>query len=456
MTMASFDRSRLWTGDRARRAEAHRRTAVNLVFLIYFLAIIEGPLRKWFLPGLATPVYFLRDPFVLVLYVYCLQYRLMAFGRMGWLWIGFAYMSAIWGALPFLLDNLSFVGWALGLRTYWIYVPLAFAVAGCFRREDVERFLRWNMVLAIPYAALVIQQYNSPPDAWINQGIAGDEEAAVGLAEGILRPFGLFTYVSQNADFTASMIAMFLASLMLRDRGFMRQPIVIASALAVGSMAVLTGSRAIYFLAAAIIVVTLVGSNLMAPSLRSLKQSAAAATFVVLAATLFVSAFSDMYEAMQVRFERAADAEGSIWSRALDPLLRPLEALGSAPFFGYGIGVGTPGIARYLGLPNLIYGEGDLHRNVNELGPLPGLFFVVLRFATAIWIVLVAMAVARRGERMALPLAGYVMIPLVVGQITHSPLNAFQPWLITGMVLALWADCRRSEILRNRAQVLIN
>jgi hypothetical protein len=144
-----------------------------------------------------------------------------------------------------------------------------------------------------------------------------------------------------------------------------------------------------------------------------------------------------MLAAMDTRFERAARSEGSIWVRALSGPIAFVEPLATAPFFGHGIGTGTPAIARFVGNPALIYGEGELQRVVNELGVLLGLAFVLLRFATTATLGFRALATARRGELAILPLAGYAAVPIAMGQITHSPINGFMPWLAVGLVLAL-------------------
>jgi hypothetical protein len=127
------------------------------------------------------------------------------------LWLGFAVFTACFGLLQHMASGFGLTGWMLGVRTYWLYMPLAFVVAAAFRREDVMRFLRLNLWIALPYAVLVASQYSAGPGAFINRGVGGDEEGAVGLGDGILRPFGLFTYTGPNVQFTAAMIAMFTA-----------------------------------------------------------------------------------------------------------------------------------------------------------------------------------------------------------------------------------------------------
>ena len=437
MLVSDADRPELWiAAHNARRAEVRRRRAVAAVLAIYALSLIEGPLRKWFLPELGTPLIFLRDPFVVLIYAYCFGYRLVAWGALGALWLGMAIVSSLLGLVQYLVNDLNAFGWILGVRTYWLYMPLAFVVAATFRRADVDRFLLWNMLLAIPYAPLVAAQYNAGPTAWINLGVGGDDTLAVGVSEDIVRPFGLFTYTGPNVQFTAAMVAMFVAFFLSGARFRLRMPILCAAGAAVGAMAVLTGSRGIYFLAAAILGLTLLGSTLARPDARTLMRNAGVLVFVGVAAALLTIAFPDMLLAMLQRFEDAEAAEGSIWQRALSEALPFVETLYTAPLLGHGIGVGAPGVTGYLGLPHLLHGEGDLQRNINELGVILGSAFILLRFSTAAWLAGASVRAARRGTPLALPLAGYAMVSIAMGSITNSPLNAFLPWLLLGLLIA--------------------
>ncbi|WP_046865765.1 hypothetical protein [Microvirga massiliensis] len=434
--------------NRVELRKARRRLVVNMVLLIYALALIEGPLRKWILPELATPIYFTRDPVLLFLYCYCLKYRLFARGTLVRLWFAIALVTTVVGILPFIYSSLDPRAWILGVRSYWIYMPLAFVIAVNFHRQDVERFFRWNMLLAGPYAALVILQYRSSPSDWINRGLEDEVEVAM-VAFDIVRPYGLFTFTGPHVDFTASIVAMFVAFVLSRRQGRFDAPILCLGAVAVGAMAVLTGSRGIYFSIGAICIIALVGSAIANPSVRTLARTAVIALAIMAAAVLYVTFFADMYTAMETRFEVAARAEGSIWERALAGVFGFIEPMFSAPLIGYGIGTGTPPIASILRLPQYVYGENELVRVVNELGFLLGLGFIFVRLGTAFWLVAAAFAAARRGELAALPLSGYTIIAISIGQITFSPLNAFQPWVVVGVILALcWDHAGRALFLR--------
>lgn len=417
--------------------EPQRRLVVRAVFFIFLLSLIEGPLRKWFLPGLAGPLTLLRDPFVIALYAYCLTTGMMRTRGLAGIWLSFACLTGIVGLFQYIASGLPAWGWALGVRSYWLYMPLAFVVAKTFRIEDVHRFLKMCLWIAMPYAVLVAAQYDAPYNAFINLGVGGDEEGAVRLSRDIVRPFGLFTYTGPNVQFTAFMLAVFLAYYLSATREKGRLLFLLSAGVAVGTMSVLTGSRAIYFFAAITLCVTFGGLFLARPTVRSLSRMAGGFAFLLLAAALFVAVYPDMLTAMVDRFERASRAEGGLWNRIYYSGFSFLDALPEAQLFGFGIGAGAPGVARLMGLPALFLGEADTQRNVRELGLILGSAFLLLRWGTTAWMLFVSLRLARRSMPLALPLAGFVAFPLAIAQITMSPLNAFLPWLTFGMILAL-------------------
>lgn len=416
--------------------EARRAFVVRAVMFIYILSLVEGPLRKWFLPGLAAPLTLLRDPFVIALYAHALLSGLMMRRGMAALWLGFAAVTSWFGLLQYMAGGLGLSGWMLGVRTYWLYMPLAFVVGSAFRPDDVLRFLRFNLWIALPYAALVATQYGAGASSFINLGVGGDEEAAVGVADGILRPFGLFTYTAPNVQFTAAMVAM-LAAIFLADRSERPSKLIfLTMVLSVAAMSVLTGSRGIYFVAAIILGFTAMGLMIARPRGTALVQVIMLMAFVPVVPVLFAQVFPDMFAAMSVRFEQASGSEGSIFGRAFGEVIAPIRAFDTAPILGHGIGAGAPGVARFIGVPPLTYGESDLQRNVNELGVFLGLVMLLLRMGMAVWLVLAALRIAQRGRVIVLPLAGFCLTPFVVGQITNSPIDAFLVWLFAGLVIA--------------------
>lgn len=418
------------------KQESQRCLAVSLVFVIYALALAEGALRKWVVPGLSTPLYFLRDPAVIGLYAYVAYARLLRIDGWARAWFAFAALASFVSILPYAAQGLGVQVWGFGVRTYWLYMPLAFVVGSTFNRDDVYRFIRMNLFLAVPYAALIVVQVRSPVGSLVNASISGDEGIAM-VAYGLVRPYGVFTYTGQNVIFVGSLVAMFFAYILTRGIGFGNLLFVILAAIAVASAAVLTGSRAIYFVIGASLLLTVAGSLFTRRFAAGFKVAAKVGLSIALAAALFVTLYGDAYQAMQERFQNAARSEGGITNRLDYELLSFIPALETAPLLGHGIGLGTPALTGYLNRPQLEFGESDLTRNINELGVMLGIVMLGMRFAFSIFLLRNAMVAARYGMLALLPLAGYVAVYLAQGQITHSTLNGFQVWLMTGLLLAL-------------------
>jgi hypothetical protein len=232
------------------------------------------------------------------------------------------------------------------------------------------------------------------------------------------------------------MVAMLISVYLSRLRERPNFVIFAAMATAVATMAILTGSRGIYFSVAVTIGFTLFGLMSTGLKTKTFVRILAIGIFVALAGWLFVNVFPDMFEAMGVRVERASRSEGSLWNRIYYSNFTFLDALETAPILGHGIGAGASGVVRFLGLIPLLYGEADTERNINELGAILGSTFLLLRWFTSFWLLRTAMKLTRQGFPMALPLAGYVVLPLASGQITNSPINAFLPWVFVGIMLA--------------------
>lgn len=419
-----------------------KRHAVHLLLFIYCLMLIEGVLRKWVVPQLATPLFFLRDPFVVYLYFHAARHRLFASKRYFRWWLLFGIVSSVTGLVGYIGTDAALEAWMLGVRGYWIYVPLGFVAASVLTRNDCIRFIYLNLLIAIPYSFLVIVQYQSPGNSFVNKLIAEDS-VGVGLGADVIRPAGLFTWTGQNVGFTAFVVANFVAAILMGFERNWKKLTLGVSAIAICSMAVLTGSRSIYFLVAGILSATTLAAFMVRPTQKTVTAAIAILAIAGFSFWLLQNRYPDMYEAMLIRLDRAEASEGSIFGRASSGATNFVDPLLTAPVMGHGIGRGTPSISAYLGEANLALGESDLSRNVNELGPAIGLWLVGLRYMFAFVLISLAFRAARLGDRWVLPFAGLAAIQIGVGQWTHSSANAFLPWLAVGLVLAALGSAQK-------------
>jgi hypothetical protein len=424
-------------------SEASRRFVVRYVFFLYFLSLVEGPLRKWILPEFATPLIFLRDPFVLLLYGYCALAGLRSSVGVAPAWYAAMAVSAALGALQYVYYNYPAWAFPLGFRAYWLYVPLGFIIASTFHRDDVLRFLRLTCWIALPYAVLVAFQYNAGPSSILNLGVGSDDQASLSLGGSIVRPFGLFSFSSPNLTYTLFSVCAFFALAFAAPREKPPAWMYYAMGAAVAAMSVLTGSRSIYFLAAGIIFLCVVGiaaagpRAVMGPKSTSFGGIWGIAALVAIAAITITRVFPDMMEAMVFRFDEARNAEGNELNRIEWQFLSFLDAATDAPLFGYGLGAGASGVSGALRLPPFVFGEPDLTRNINELGIFFGPMFLLLRWVTAIWLMHSAIRLARLGAASALPLAALASIAIAGTEITNSPILSFFIWLLFGLSLAI-------------------
>ena len=147
--------------------ERQTRLIRNLIWLYIVLWLIEGALRRWFLPGLASPLLLIRDPVVIA--IYCIAVSSGLFPVNGFV---------IWGALLALLSfvNAMVMGHGnilvalYGVRCDFIHVPLIFVMGKVLREKDLIAMAKVAVWVAVPYTALLVAQFYQPQDAWVNRG----------------------------------------------------------------------------------------------------------------------------------------------------------------------------------------------------------------------------------------------------------------------------------------------
>lgn len=418
--------------------EAARRTIVRLVFVVFLLLVFEGVLRKWVLPEFQRPLYFVRDPFVLLIYAYALIYGLVPRSPM----LGILALFAIPVSALYLL--LTFFGtghpisWALGVRHYFFYIPLAFIIGHCLRFEDLAALIRLNLLIVIPIAVLVFLQYQSPPSALVNRALSSDLDSVTYVADGILRPYGTFTHTSGHALYVAVSVAMLAAAWLQRRE--MRLPLwlLLMGSVAILVMTLTTGTRKIWFFLALVVVCL----GMAALSAGRFRHAQGAATFVMWLAlgtvALYGSVLAPAYEAMVVRYETGVQHEGPIMERALGMMTHVFQILDAAPVQGSGLGSGIlAATATITGERFFALAETEWDRIVLELGPVLGFGFIALRIALVGWLLACGLVANRVfGNPAGLVLFGFVAPHVLVGALTMSGTGAIFGWLFVGLMLA--------------------
>jgi hypothetical protein len=153
------------------------------------------------------------------------------------------------------------------------------------------------------------------------------------------------------------------------------------------------------------------------------------------------SVFKEGLNVLATRFSDVAEAEEQsialgLISRVFDGFGELVRVYPTAPFLGFGLGVGTNGGAKFLtGQSTFLLAEGEWARLVLESGPILGLAFLLWRCAVTARIGLLCLESVRRGNVLPLLLFGSGGLPLMNGQFGPPTILGFAVFT-TGLALA--------------------
>jgi hypothetical protein len=446
--------------------ERGRRKIVALVTIFYLLLIFEGALRKWLLSSYGQLLFFIRDPFVLL--VYCLALKHSYFPRnSALLRVGVAF-----GALSLLLIAFQAVGVASGIekwpilaaygwRNYFLYIPLPFVIGTTFQQVDVQRIVKLTFLLAVPIAFLVALQFRSPLDAPVNVGFgASVAQQYRGNAVDMdhTRPTGTFTSDVGQKQFVASGIAMLIALWIApAARRFVKSWQLVIVTCAVLTCLALSGSRGAV-VHCVIIVMAAIGSAAIArgsgASARAVVLPIALAALAVL---LYPIIFPESHSVFMDRWNEAQAVEarhfsGGVLGRGLYSFYDFTGLLGDTPLWGYGIGLaGNASLTLGVTIPGFSgWAESDWARHIVDLGPIVGVAFIVYRICLVVWLGYTCAAGTRRlGDPLPFIMFAYIGVELLYGELTgHGSVNGYG-WLFAGLCIAAAAGDTRPAAAAN-------
>lgn len=399
-----------------------RRALASLIWIYFWLLILEGPLRKWILPGVSNQLLLMRDPVVLAMY--CVVFSAGWF-RTNAIVVGFGIIGFIASLAAMLVGTEDIRVTAYGLDVNFLHIPVIFFIAESFDRERVLAVGKIIMLLSIPMAVLMIVQFRSDPYAFVNFGPGAVPGSQMAAALGKIRPPGLFTFIAGAAQFLTLASAFVLYGLL--RKGTYRQPFVILCGLGlVISVAVSTSRLALGGIGVVLLMIGILGIYHQSV-LRGVMGMVLPISFIFLIATN-LDVFHEGTYVFHERLELAGDGAGGVatmasnWSeRVLGDFLSGLRALKSAPLFGYGIGYGTNVAARLLtGHVGFLTDEREWGRVVSEMGPLLAVPYLFLRIAIVWRLFSQSRVSARIGNYLPMLLFGTCFLGILSGQFGVS------------------------------------
>jgi len=422
--------------------ERTRQRLCNLVIIIYYLLILEGALRKWIAPSYQRPLFFIRDPFVIWIYVIALSKGFWP--RLTFLfWCGLALSMLALGSIVVHAGSVPLVIMAYGWRNYFAYLPLAFIIGEEFTAREWSRIVKFTFLIAAPMALLCVIQSVSSVTSPINAGFGNTSDdmfLTLGVAGHIMRASGTFSSTAGLTEYVGSLFALILWVLMGRGT----QPRVNAK-LAFATLAAVTilitcGSRGAFVL----VLVLLVGATALLIMQHRVRRALSlwAAGIVLVGLTILGGLMFVRQSSALIERSRGAAQEDSWYSfgllnRALSDFSHFVVFMPQVGLLGNGLGLGgnAANIEKFQG--TLPEAEDDWSRNIVDLGPVLGLFYIIFRIAFVAWLVWGAARASRLyDDPLPVLLISFIGIIMLYGQITgQGSINCYT-WLFAGFCMA--------------------
>jgi hypothetical protein len=422
----------------ATQAPYQKCSLVGILTIVFYLFLpLEGILRKWVFGDLQQVFGFIRDPILIAIYgIYFLQRRrkLPAWTNIFILFavpfIAYIFINGIFNDTPILVM-------ALGVRSYVMYIPLAFILAEMLTISDIRKFIIVSLYISIPIAFLVFLQFSSPVESAINKGTSDDLEGRFVVAADIIRPYGPFTFSQAQNHFAALMVAITLIALEKRHQFQISSRLLLSAGFSSLTMGALSGGRTFFGLAMLVCAAYLVAGFTAQRARHGLSRMLKFGSMVTAFLLIFIFLFPTSFAAMSERQVEAEYAEGSTVLRALRAF-DISEELNSAPVFGYGAGTGSNAALVVTQQGDFVLGEIEWGRMINELGPIIGILIIFLRVLTTALLGLHCLRVNRlTGDGSALILFGFSGYMLLYAQTTGQNQNLSFCWLTVGLTLSL-------------------
>ena len=416
------------------------RNIRRLIWLYFWLLLVEGALRKWVVPQLSNPLLIIRDPVVLL--IYALAFRARVFPRNGWIFalavISFLSLAVSFLALwPYLPPTRIALVTGFGFRADFLHLPLIFLMPTVLRPEDVKRFGWWSLLILVPMSLLMVAQFRAAPDAWLNRTASGEGEMMT-AALGKVRTAATFSFVVGVVAYY-SLATGFLVWSALK-KGIYRNWVLFASGSALLIGIAVSGSRSVVG-ACVVVVASLILVLFLRPSAVTRFGQVLLVTVILGFVVTQTPIFKEGLSVLTARFSAVAEAEESsvlvgLVLRVFDGLSEVIRIYPDAPFLGYGLGIGTNAGAKFLtGQNTFLLAEGEWARLVLESGPVLGLAFLLWRFGLAVRILWLCLQSVRRGNVLPLLLFSSGGLPLMNGQFGPPTVLGFAVFT-TGLALA--------------------
>lgn len=418
------------------RARKGERTLKRLIWGYFMLLIFEGALRKWVLPGLASPLLIVRDPLGMAMIFVAIRH--------GWLKMNFYLLLALFISFVSLCFTLmighgNIVVALYGLRVMLIHFPLIFIIGKVFDRKDVTQLGTVLLQIAIPMTILMAMQFYSSQSAWVNRGVGGDlAGGGFSGALGYFRPPGTFSFTNGLTAYYG-LVAAYTFYFWLYKGQYIKRVILICSTFCLLAAIPFSISRTLF---GEIIVSGSFALILVSSNPKIIIRMTITLLLITLMIFIFqqVSFFKTGIDAFLSRFEAAEQGENmsflqSMINRILGGMYNALVTEEGIPVFGYGVGMGTNAGAKIMtGSIGFLISEGEWGRIIGEMGVL-GIVLIGVRLVLGMNLFVKSFKKVNKGDALSWMLCSFSFLNLIQGQWAQPTALGFAV-LSTGLTMA--------------------
>ena len=177
-----------------------KKFIINSYFFLLIYIILEGGIRKWFLPTYNIEIIIFRDFFIIFLILYGFSARLFLINStLESLAIFWTILIIFWSILQLTFKNTQFEILIVGYRNWILYLWVAILFYRSVTSHiEIENLIFKISLVLIPMSILIVLQHFLPVDHFINQYTQdqtnlSDNSRISQVIFGIVRTTGTFT-----------------------------------------------------------------------------------------------------------------------------------------------------------------------------------------------------------------------------------------------------------------------
>ena len=144
--------------------------------ILYFFRIYDFRrcFEKMVFPIFSNEIYFIKDILLIIIYALALKQNLIFNTKYSKIFVFIILLISLYGFFGYEFNKNGIVSYFLGLRSYWLYLPLTLIVINVFDKNDLIKFFKLNLYFVLPYFVLIILQAKLPESSILNSGYQGN------------------------------------------------------------------------------------------------------------------------------------------------------------------------------------------------------------------------------------------------------------------------------------------